>query len=112
MLGPHLPLREGDSSDLVGMAAARRQVGVRAAFVHEASSVLAKLWPTGCVPADLLPSLLAAQCGACTTIASFRRAHDSIALVLRTNLWTVAPVLLVLVIRTKPAKPIARYSDL
>ncbi len=49
-----------------------RQVGVRAAMVHETSSVLARLWPSGCTAGDLLPSLLAAQCSACTSIASFR----------------------------------------
>ena len=45
---------------------------MRGALVHEHSSVLARLWPRGCVPADLLPSLLAAQCGACTAVAALR----------------------------------------
>ena len=41
-------------------------------MVHETSSVLARLWPSGCTAGDLLPSLLAAQCSSCTSIASFR----------------------------------------
>lgn len=52
-----------------------RQVGVRGAMVHETSSVLAQLWPVGCIPTDLLPSLMAAQCSACTSIASFRHGY-------------------------------------
>lgn len=49
-----------------------RGVGVRGALVHEHSSVLARLWPQGCAPADLLPSLLVAQCGACAAVAALR----------------------------------------
>lgn len=45
---------------------------MRGALVHEHSSVLARLWPRGCAPADLLPSLLAAQCGACAAVAALR----------------------------------------
>lgn len=49
-----------------------REVGVSAAAVHEASSVLARLWFIGCMAVDLLPSLLTAQCSACSAVAAFR----------------------------------------
>lgn len=45
---------------------------MQGSLVHEHSVVLARLWPSGCTPADLLPSLLAAQCGACSAVAAIR----------------------------------------
>jgi hypothetical protein len=80
----------GEASFSVGAAAAGgRQGGVRQEgacaachapwaltlaprLVHERSNVLAAVTPEGCAPVDLLPSLLAAQCGECSAQAAFR----------------------------------------
>lgn len=49
------------------------EVGVSAGAVHETSSILARLCLKGCMAADLLPSLLTAQCSACSAVAAFRQ---------------------------------------
>lgn len=49
-----------------------REVGLQGVLVHEHSMVLARLWPSGCQPTDLLPSLLAVQCAACSALAALR----------------------------------------
>ena len=49
-------------------------VHVAPKLVHERSNTLTHLRPQGCNPVDLLPSLLAGQCGRCAAAASFRAA--------------------------------------
>eukprot|EP00798_Chlamydomonas_sp_ICE-L_P031137 gene31137-6276_t len=41
---------------------------VRPRFVHESSNVLCTMRPAACIPLDLLPSMLAAQCGECSSV--------------------------------------------
>ena len=41
-------------------------------LVHAHSNVLARIRAEGCKPVDLLPSLMAAQCGNCSAAASLR----------------------------------------
>ena len=53
------------------------RIEVAPRLVHAASNVLARLRPLGCNPIDLLPSLLAGQCGSCSSIAAFRYAFVS-----------------------------------
>jgi hypothetical protein len=43
-------------------------------LVHERSNVLAHVRAAGCAPRDLLPSMLAGQCGRCAASAAFRAA--------------------------------------
>lgn len=49
-------------------------VAVVPKLVHERSNTLAHLRARGCAPADMLPSLLAGQCGRCSSAAAFRAA--------------------------------------
>ncbi|KAK9788279.1 hypothetical protein WJX73_004020 [Symbiochloris irregularis] len=42
-------------------------------LVHASSNVLARVRAAGCAPIDLLPGLMAGQCGPCTSTAAFRR---------------------------------------
>ena len=51
-------------------------VGMRPLLVHAHSSCLARIRTEGCAPRDLLPSMYAAQCGSCSSIASFRHAQQ------------------------------------
>jgi len=48
------------------------EVTVAPRIVHDCSNVLAVLRPDGCVPQDMLPSMLAAQCSSCSNMAAFR----------------------------------------
>ena len=48
------------------------EVQVAPKLVHERSNVLSLLRSTGCAPIDLLPSMLAGQCGRCASSAAFR----------------------------------------
>ena len=48
-------------------------------LVHAASNVLADVTATGCHPRDLLPSMLAGQCGGCSAAAVFRWGYDKVA---------------------------------
>jgi hypothetical protein len=48
---------------------------MRPLLVHAYNNALAHFKPESCRLLDLLPSLYAAQCGSCTTIASFRFSH-------------------------------------
>lgn len=48
------------------------EVTVAPRIVHDGSNVLAVLRPDGCVPRDMLPSMLAAQCSSCSNMAAFR----------------------------------------
>lgn len=41
-------------------------------LMHERSNVLALLRPTACQPADMLPSLLSAQCATCSATLALR----------------------------------------
>ncbi|KAL4457732.1 hypothetical protein ABPG75_012597 [Micractinium tetrahymenae] len=43
-------------------------------LVHERSNMLAQLRAEGCSPLDMLPSMLAGQCGQCASSAAFRSA--------------------------------------
>ena len=47
-------------------------VSLQPRLVHAHSNVLASLRSHGCSPLDLLPSLMAAQCGGCSAAASLR----------------------------------------
>ena len=48
-------------------------------LVHAASNVLADVTATGCHLRDLLPSMLAGQCGGCSAAAVFRWGYDKAA---------------------------------
>ena len=48
-------------------------------LVHAASNILADVTATGCHPRDLLPSMLAGQCGGCSAAAVFRWGHAKVA---------------------------------
>jgi CHY zinc finger len=48
------------------------EVTVAPRIVHDGSNILAVVRPTGCVPRDMLPSMLAAQCSSCSSMAAFR----------------------------------------
>ena len=41
-------------------------------LVHAHNSAMANIRAEGCTPLDLLPSLCAAQCGRCSSVASLR----------------------------------------
>ena len=45
---------------------------MRPLLVHAYNSSLAHLRPQNCSALDLLPSTLAAQCGSCSNVATFR----------------------------------------
>ncbi|KAI3436695.1 hypothetical protein D9Q98_006110 [Chlorella vulgaris] len=55
-----------------GTCHAEWAVEVAPKLVHERSNVMAHLRAEGCLPADLLPSMLAAQCSHCSSSAAFR----------------------------------------
>lgn len=53
------------------------EVLLRPRFVHDSNNTLGVIKPVGCVPRDLLPSIYAAQCGGCSTLASLRDVQAS-----------------------------------
>ena len=69
--------KAGGSGTLVaaaecGTCHAGWEVEVAPKLLHERSNVLAHVRCRGCTPADLLPSMLAGQCGSCASSAAFR----------------------------------------
>jgi hypothetical protein len=51
---------------------ANLEVTLAPRIVHDGSNILAVLRPNGCVPMDMLPSILEAQCSSCSNMAAFR----------------------------------------